>query len=752
MPRQGVEGNAKKPALCLRVHLDTGHSVHRRDGPSPSTQKPRNRSMLECPDPKLVERYASGLLLEKEAESLSSHLEICANCQSRVDEFARTEDSVVGSLRHGAPPDSAATPELERLIIDAQRLDPGTHEPPPTAAQRGRSLTPPVDVRTFLRCLRRSALLDTEELDAVERAAEGRESATIASELVAANRLTRFQAGVLLRGRWKGLILGNYVLLDRLGHGGMGQVFKARHRRMGREVCLKVLYTTGTTSPEVVERFRREGRAVASLDHPNIVVAYDADEENGTHFLVMELVEGKDLAKVVADDGPLSAKTAAAICLQAATALEYAHQQGIVHRDVKPHNLLLDREGEIKVLDLGLARLDAYLGKNPDALTHASMTTTNSIMGTVDYMSPEQALNSRLADQQSDIYSLGCTLYYVLTGRVMYSGETVMEKLLAHRERNVPALRNSRIPATLEAVFTKMVAKDPARRYQSMAQVAGDLELFLAGKRPAALVARRRRRAAETVRRGVLWGAPVFLVGLALALVGWFGPLGKAPPGADGDGEAERIAEGVVPEDAGTKDSEEPPPAVAAVAKPSPDPQPDEDVPALLAVGGPGRVLVIVAHQSYSASDHAAVLGAAWSRGVEVVTASSAGGVARPRSVKSGTASVLVDLTLVEVRADEFDVLIFCGGELDEFTNRSIHADECKRIIREGLGAGRAIVGFSEGREVLKYAEVYKKLQLRTEKGLELGRPEGSPGWVLFCREPKYCEALFRVLFEDLLR
>jgi formylglycine-generating enzyme required for sulfatase activity/serine/threonine protein kinase len=289
-------------------------------------------------------------------------------------------------------------------------------------------------------------------------------------ELVKRELLTKFQAQQLAANRGKSLILGNYTLLDKIGAGGMGQVFKAQHRRMDRLVAIKMLPPDMAKDPEAVARFQREVKAAAKLRHPNVMAADDADEANGVHFLVMEYVEGSDLSVLVREHGPLSVDLAIQCILQAARGLAYAHNQGIIHRDIKPANLLLDKKGTIKVLDMGLARIEG--------LSNEHLTATEQVMGTVDYMSPEQAASTHGVDARADIYSLGCTLWFLLTGGKMYEGETLMSRMLKHREAPIPSLCAAcdDVDYALEVIYLRMVAKQPEDRFQSMNDVVREFE------------------------------------------------------------------------------------------------------------------------------------------------------------------------------------------------------------------------------------------------------------------------------------
>ncbi|HEY7119270.1 MAG TPA: bifunctional serine/threonine-protein kinase/formylglycine-generating enzyme family protein [Tepidisphaeraceae bacterium] len=297
-----------------------------------------------------------------------------------------------------------------------------------------------------------------------------------------------------------GTVLGDYLIEGLIGAGGMGQVFRASHRRMKRDVALKVLSPGMLRSVEAIRRFHREVEVAARLVHPNIAMAYDAGEHLGTHYLILEYINGPDLASLVKERGPQPVARAVDLALQAARGLAHAHRQGIVHRDIKPANLMLDGRGNVKILDLGLSRLqqsDAAPGSagpagsgqdsgsaddasNPALTLAPGSARRGSILGTVGYLAPEQAEHPEAADARADVYALGCTLYFLLTGHNPLVLESVARTLAAHRTQPVPPLARYgvRVPRRLEAVVRRMMAKRPADRFESMEDVVAALERF----------------------------------------------------------------------------------------------------------------------------------------------------------------------------------------------------------------------------------------------------------------------------------
>ena len=327
-----------------------------------------------------------------------------------------------------------------------------------------------------------------------------------------------------------------YRVIRLLGQGGMGDVYLAEHRRMGRLVALKVINPDFLHSASALVRFQMEAKTAAKLDHPNIVAAYDADQAGNLHFLVMEYVEGRNLADHLRKKGPLPVAEACDIICQAAHGLQHAHQRGMVHRDIKPHNLMITQSGQVKVLDFGLARfaiepLNATRGEetvdksqsSDDALWPSqppasctvpdqcqSLTATGAVMGTADYIAPEQARDAHVADGRSDIYTLGCTLYHLLSGQPPFPEGTAHEKLLLHTTDTPLRLCVLRpeIPDGLAQAVAKMMAKRPEDRYQTCAEVPIALRVF----------APRADRVGKSRRTWLAIAAPLLCAGIAATM------------------------------------------------------------------------------------------------------------------------------------------------------------------------------------------------------------------------------------------
>ncbi|MBM4068669.1 MAG: hypothetical protein FJ271_06955 [Planctomycetes bacterium] len=351
-------------------------------------------------------------------------------------------------------------------------------------------------VGDLARILRQLRLLEPAQLDELDGplVKQFGDPKALARELVKRGWLTPFQVNQIFTGHAAELVLGSYILLDRLGEGGMGEVFKARNWKLGRVVALKLVRKERVSRPETIRRFQREIRAAAKLIHPNVVHAHDADEVNGTHFLLMDFVEGIDLARHVKQSGPLPIPLACEYIRQAALGLQHAHEHGMVHRDIKPHNLLLsvvrgsksdgqksgDARHVVKILDMGLARLQQAEDGDQSS---TSLTQEGLVLGTVDYVAPEQAINAHGADIRADIYSLGCTLYFLLTGQVPFPGGTATEKLIRHQcDQCVPveSLRPDVSPG-LAALLRRVMAKRREDRPQTPAELADALQTLLDG-------------------------------------------------------------------------------------------------------------------------------------------------------------------------------------------------------------------------------------------------------------------------------
>src|SRR5271155_139086 len=270
------------------------------------------------------------------------------------------------------------------------------------------------------------------------------------------------------------VLSGRYELSHLVARGGMAEVYRARVQLLARPVALKVLFPELSVDRSFVERFRREAQAAANLSHPNIVPVFDWGEDNGTYFIVMEFVDGRALSSILRTAGPLHPDRAAEIAADVAGALAYAHRHGVVHRDVKPGNVLITEEGTIKVTDFGIARA---------VNTEESLTQTGAVMGTATYFSPEQAEGMGV-DSRSDIYSLGVVIFEMVTGRPPFLGDTPVAVAAKHVREHPPAPReiNPGVPPDLEAIILKAMAKDPAHRYRPAEELRADLLRFNEGR------------------------------------------------------------------------------------------------------------------------------------------------------------------------------------------------------------------------------------------------------------------------------
>lgn len=383
-----------------------------------------NGLKLSHPDASTLADFLSGLLGEEESSGIEQHIAACPSCCAALDQLP--DDTLVQMLRGGG-----TFPALPAGL--ARAAGQAIHDIPTRSSDLSpvaESLQPP-----------------------------------------------------LVSGVSPGLVTHpRYRVVELLGRGGMGAVYKAEHRLMERAVALKILPAALLDNPNAVERFRRETKAAARLSHPNIVTAFDAEQAGEAHFLVMECVEGSDLAKYVKHVGPLPVSEACAYIRQAALGLQHAHERGMVHRDIKPQNLMRTPEGQIKVLDFGLARFVRESTVGP-------LTQADAVMGTPDYMAPEQANDIRSADIRADVYSLGCTLYFLLAGQPPFPGGTLTEKLLKHQQAAPADLSNFRpaLPAGLADVVRKMMAKCPDERYPTPGAAAAALAPFADAERTAAL-------------------------------------------------------------------------------------------------------------------------------------------------------------------------------------------------------------------------------------------------------------------------
>ena len=359
-----------------------------------------------------------------------------------------------------------------------------TGRAPPALARRAQRTCPmaepPQTIDDFLRVLRASGLVEADRLDRFLepwRGSAGPVPDALVTALVEGGLLTTWQIDQLRKGRHKGFILGKYKLLRLLGTGGMSSVYLAEHSALHHKVAIKVLPVKRVDQSSYLARFEREAQASARLNHPNICRAFDLDTYGSIHFIVMEYIEGIDLYAKVKRDGPLEVREAAELIRQTALGLHYAHEEGLIHRDIKPANLILDKRGTVKVLDLGLALA------HDDERSSLTREHDEKVLGTADYLAPEQARDSHLADRRSDIYALGCTLYFLLVGKAPFAAGTLPERIRAHMNQPAPNLLEKRpdVPTAIAELYFRMMEKHPEARQQTAQEVADALANWLAG-------------------------------------------------------------------------------------------------------------------------------------------------------------------------------------------------------------------------------------------------------------------------------
>jgi serine/threonine protein kinase/Tol biopolymer transport system component len=427
----------RKVALNPRVVLVAGN-----DDSSVLGEEP-NMNREECPPRDQLVDFAIGTLPEEDADWVIDHLGSCDKCQAALDTIDQAGDTLISKLLRPAPNDEFADESQRRQALERAK------------AIVGGSPSSNVDY------------------------VGGQKGVVAAEESVVLGKL------------------GEYELLAKLGQGGMGTVYKARQTKLKRVVALKLLPMNRLDDERSRARFEREMEAVGQLNHPNIVQALDAREISGTPVLAMEFVDGSDLSQFVADLGPLPIAEACELGRQAALGLQAAHEAGLVHRDIKPSNLMLTRKGMVKILDLGLALLDAGQPNGRE------MTGSGQTMGTADYMAPEQTFDSHSVDIRADIYSLGCTLYKLLTGHAPFRGPkyaTNMAKMMGHVQDPVPSVQQMRpdVPKELVEIVERMMAKQPEDRFAEPSDVATMLQSFAADADLAGLAAVAESKRAST--------------------------------------------------------------------------------------------------------------------------------------------------------------------------------------------------------------------------------------------------------------
>ncbi len=445
-----------------------------------------------CPTHAALSNFAIGLVEDSQLEWIASHLESCESCVSQLSQLETSVDVLALGLTTVKKAVFADSRDAEQPQVIAQSV-----EFRPSQRDESSSVQTVAQLQTILR---ESQLLHESDVNALSHLEDSSATdlATIMCKFVSDGKLTRFQASRLLQGKSHGWVLGDYTIVDQLGAGGMGLVFKAQHRMMQRTVAIKVVPSLLLNSRTGLQRFHREIQAVAKLRHPNIVTAFDAGQFEGVNYLVMELLSGETLGRRIRTIGPLPINVALEYMRQIAQGLAYAHQQGIVHRDVKPDNIWIEDQpadvpstvspktqspkndlqenSRLKLLDFGLShvRLDHL---NDDG----RLTLGSNILGTIGYVAPEQARDSNSVDPRSDIYSLGCTLWCMVTGEPPYKDKSLLENYAQHRFSPVPDLSKHRpdAPRGLVQLLQRMMAKNIEDRPSGMQALAIELDALL---------------------------------------------------------------------------------------------------------------------------------------------------------------------------------------------------------------------------------------------------------------------------------
>ncbi|GAB5403273.1 MAG: serine/threonine-protein kinase [Aureliella sp.] len=348
-----------------------------------------------------------------------------------------------------------------------------------------------VSVERLVELVEKSRLAEPEvlekALDEIRASAGGELPASpvdLAKALQKKKIVTRWHSEKLLQGKYKGFFLGKHKLLGHIGSGGMSSVYLAEHMKMHDLRAIKVLPQSKLGKSSYLARFQQEAKAIASLNHPNVVRAHDIDNQGDTHYIVMEYVDGDDLQTIVKKNGPLPFDKVAEYIAQAALGLQHAHEVGLIHRDIKPANVLINSSGKVKLLDLGLALFA------DDEQASLTMDFNDKVLGTADYLAPEQALNSHNVDHRADQYGLGCTMYFLLTGQPPFPSGTIAQRIAKHQKEMPKEIRKVRAkcPGELEGICWKLMQKDPKFRYKDAAQVAEVLEQWLVKYRAASKV------------------------------------------------------------------------------------------------------------------------------------------------------------------------------------------------------------------------------------------------------------------------